>query len=390
MSKSASGPSAFLLMPFNADLDRVRDELAGAASDVGVELFRADDIFESGIVVDQIRATIRESDAVLAVCTGRNPNVFFELGLADEFHKPILVAGTSDDLPFDVQHFRAQMYGGDRSRVDDLGSLRIRVSKAIVETLKARRVAAPPTEAQVFPYLPSVTRAVGFGGGTTRPFLQFAAWSSEQTPDPLNDDALEAAERWFKRSCPAAMPKHSSPTGLWWIAEDTDHGLTAWWLGTLEVGPYIRIDEQPSLHELPSTDADRGFGQPRAAIALADVVAWWTAQLAEAREFLETCGTEEASFAVALQTLPIQPYPRITAFDFGDLAIPERGADPDQVTVWSKQRGPVSVADLNSTTLIEPVKSLLAHFSYRRVERIVEALRLDHDEPPNPNFRGSA
>ncbi len=50
------------------------------------------------------------ADAVIAVCTVRNANVFYELGLADQIHKPILVAAEAQDLPFDVTHFRAQLY----------------------------------------------------------------------------------------------------------------------------------------------------------------------------------------------------------------------------------------------------------------------------------------
>jgi len=72
---------------------------------------RADDIFEAGIIIEQIRRSeMFGADAVIAVCTVRNANVFYELGLADQIHKPILVAAEAQDLPFDVTHFRAQLY----------------------------------------------------------------------------------------------------------------------------------------------------------------------------------------------------------------------------------------------------------------------------------------
>ena len=47
----------------------------------------------------------------MAELTGKNPNVFYELGLAHALNKPvILVAQTLDDLPFDLRHLRTIIY----------------------------------------------------------------------------------------------------------------------------------------------------------------------------------------------------------------------------------------------------------------------------------------
>lgn len=148
---TASLPIAFFLTPFSAegaggeDADRfqqVGDAIRQAAKAAGVQLRRADDIFAAGIIIDQIRDAIEQADVVVAVCTGRNPNVFYELGLAHEKgHNPILVAASSADLPFDIAHRRAQLYGGSET-VDTLAA---RVERAILETLQgARRVAVSP------------------------------------------------------------------------------------------------------------------------------------------------------------------------------------------------------------------------------------------------------
>jgi hypothetical protein len=37
--------------------------------------------------------------------------VFFELGIADQWHWPVLLAEKETDLPFDVRHYRALIYG---------------------------------------------------------------------------------------------------------------------------------------------------------------------------------------------------------------------------------------------------------------------------------------
>lgn len=47
----------------------------------------------------------------MAELTSRNPNVFYELGLAHALNKPVvLVSRTQDDVPFDLQHIRVIYY----------------------------------------------------------------------------------------------------------------------------------------------------------------------------------------------------------------------------------------------------------------------------------------
>ena len=101
------------MMPFDSELDWLHDELKEIASQANVELTRADDISQPGVIIQQILDSIDESDVVVAVCTGRNPNVFFELGYAWWKHDPVLVAESEDDLPFDVSAYRTVMYSGN-------------------------------------------------------------------------------------------------------------------------------------------------------------------------------------------------------------------------------------------------------------------------------------
>src|ERR1700719_1532647 len=132
---------AFLLMPFKPEFDDLHRLITEAGKAVGLEIIRADDIFRGGTVIDQIKDEILQADAVIAVCTDRNPNVFFELGIADAGHRPILVAAQSADLPFDIKHWRAQFYGGSGPS-DSLSTLGGRIQKALKETLaEPRRIA---------------------------------------------------------------------------------------------------------------------------------------------------------------------------------------------------------------------------------------------------------
>jgi len=146
----------FLLTPFSPEAagedaetyERVQAELRGAAEDAGVELVRADDIFESGKIVEQIHEQLEEADLVVAVCTGRNSNVYYELGAAIQMgHRPILIAASKRDLAFDMQDWRCQMYGHE-SGLDDL---RHRVAKALKESAALANPKNPdPTSALAF------------------------------------------------------------------------------------------------------------------------------------------------------------------------------------------------------------------------------------------------
>jgi hypothetical protein len=142
-----SRPRAFLIAPLSAATAQedkatyltVRDALDAAAIEAGVDLIASDD-FEPGIVVEQIKREIASASVVIAVCTGRNPNVFYELGLAEtRGYLPILVARSEAHLPFDWKHWRCIMYEDERA----LSTLAQRVAKSIKAALAAQTQTPP-------------------------------------------------------------------------------------------------------------------------------------------------------------------------------------------------------------------------------------------------------
>jgi hypothetical protein len=84
------------------------------AEALGYECYRADSILQSGIIVDQIYRYIAEADLIIGVMTGRNPNVFYEIGFAHALGKPtVLLAPSKEDLDvFDTQGYRHCVYDG--------------------------------------------------------------------------------------------------------------------------------------------------------------------------------------------------------------------------------------------------------------------------------------
>ena len=68
-------------------------------------------MFNSGSVIEQIWQQIRKAKVLLADLTGKNPNVFYELGLAHALKKPVvLVSSNEEDVPFDLKHIRVIFY----------------------------------------------------------------------------------------------------------------------------------------------------------------------------------------------------------------------------------------------------------------------------------------
>jgi len=104
--------SCFVMMPFGHWFDIYYHKIyTPAINDAGFEPIRGDELFNTGSVVEQIWEQIEKSTVLLADLSGRNANVFYELGLAHAARKPVVfTAGNIDDVPFDLRHLRVITY----------------------------------------------------------------------------------------------------------------------------------------------------------------------------------------------------------------------------------------------------------------------------------------
>jgi len=77
-----------------------------------LEVERADNRILTKPVMEKIRAQIQAADMVIGDITGRNPNVFYELGLAEAWGKPavLLTNDPIDEAPSDVRHLEFIRY----------------------------------------------------------------------------------------------------------------------------------------------------------------------------------------------------------------------------------------------------------------------------------------
>jgi hypothetical protein len=102
----------FVLMPFNDDLKPIYEyHIKNVATSLNLKAKRADDFFTADAIMRNIWSAIYDSHLVIADCTGRNPNVFYEIGIAHTLGRPvILIAQNKDDVPFDIRHIRYIQY----------------------------------------------------------------------------------------------------------------------------------------------------------------------------------------------------------------------------------------------------------------------------------------
>ncbi len=124
--------SCFVIMPFDADLSSIyKDIIKPTVESCGIEIHRADDFFTVGHIISDIWQRIVEADFLIADLTGRNPNVYYELGIAHTIGKPvILVVQRIEDVPFDIHHQRVILYG---PRYDQIEKFRKDLEQSIAE-----------------------------------------------------------------------------------------------------------------------------------------------------------------------------------------------------------------------------------------------------------------
>lgn len=138
-------PKCFVIMPFGGWFDKYYVEIyIPAIEAAGFEAKRADDLYRPGNIVNDIWTYTKEATVLLADLTNKNPNVFYELGLAHAITKPaVLITASMEDVPFDLRSLRVIDYDKNSPNWGDI--LQERIKKALLETLKNPNDAIPPT-----------------------------------------------------------------------------------------------------------------------------------------------------------------------------------------------------------------------------------------------------
>ena len=70
------------------------------------------------MIIKDIWASIYRAKIIIADCTGKNPNVFYEIGVAHAIGKSvILITQNESDIPFDLRHLRYLIYGFQKKQM---------------------------------------------------------------------------------------------------------------------------------------------------------------------------------------------------------------------------------------------------------------------------------
>ena len=122
-----------VMMPFSAGFQDVDESIKQMAAEIDMRCLRADDIWEHDTVIQDVVTLIGRSRIVICDCTGKNPNVFYEAGIAHTLGKDvILLTQSEDDIPFDLRHMRYLKYlNNDQGREEMIESLTDRIQTLI-------------------------------------------------------------------------------------------------------------------------------------------------------------------------------------------------------------------------------------------------------------------
>ena len=100
-----------VMMPFNGSFFNTYEAINNACTDVNLECKKANDIWENSTFIQDIFELIYTSKIVIGDFTGKNPNVFYEIGIAHALGKIVIpITQSIEDVPADLRHHRVLKY----------------------------------------------------------------------------------------------------------------------------------------------------------------------------------------------------------------------------------------------------------------------------------------
>jgi hypothetical protein len=130
MVDTAPKPFVFVLMPFEAAFDDVyKLGIKPACIDAGAYCERVDEQHYDGSILARVYNQIAKADIIIADMTGKNPNVFYEVGYAHALAKQVILATESVvDIPFDLMHYPHIVYAKSIVSLKDQLATKVRLS----------------------------------------------------------------------------------------------------------------------------------------------------------------------------------------------------------------------------------------------------------------------
>ena len=134
----------FVLMPFAEEFDDVYQTTKSVWQGFGLRCLRSDEIFHTReVMCVSICQNIQRARFIVADVTGKDPNVFYELGIAHILGKPIvLITQRPEDVPFDLRAMPYVHYGNDDGTAS-ISKLKRNLSMIATGLLESERPVPP-------------------------------------------------------------------------------------------------------------------------------------------------------------------------------------------------------------------------------------------------------
>ena len=100
----------FLALPFSPEFSVVREAVSKGASEAGFKIVSPDQrpVLPGSTIREALIGELARADCIVADITDQNPNVYFELGLAQAMGKGLLIIANKRSMnrvPFDLREF---------------------------------------------------------------------------------------------------------------------------------------------------------------------------------------------------------------------------------------------------------------------------------------------
>lgn len=147
-----------MLTPFDRSFDQTYQSVVETCRRVGLTCVRGDEEDAHGDILTHILKIMVKARLVVANIGSRNPNVYYELGIAHAMDKPtILISETLNEIPFDIQSKRILIYN-DPSELET--KLPETLARALSAPLESTAIEKPKAAASALAFPSANFKAV--------------------------------------------------------------------------------------------------------------------------------------------------------------------------------------------------------------------------------------
>ena len=113
-----------VMRPFQPAFSEVYKSLQEACHNIGIRCLDANEVWNEDEIIQDIFSLIYRSRVVICDFTDRNPNVFYEAGIAHTLGRTVIpIVQNKNDIPFDLSHHRYVEYLNNHEGRKDLQTL---------------------------------------------------------------------------------------------------------------------------------------------------------------------------------------------------------------------------------------------------------------------------